>query len=624
MPCLRLLPLAAVAALAAATSAPAAYFPSAVIDQSPEILSAGDLDIARDGTGGVAYVKREGGVEHAFVSRFVGGAFLAPERIDGALAAGASQPVVAAADTQRLAVAFVSGGQLFVALRPAGAPGFQAPQLLSASGSDPSIDMSINGATYVTFTTPGAGGFDVRVARLARDATQFEVLPNALDLDGNRAAGDGTKRSQVAVSADGTAVAVWGEDGADGRTHVIGRRIFGSRLSVAPQDLTLDVLDGHAAGAADLPDIDIEDDSSYAWAVFRQRLDDGRIHAVAKRLVGSQFEKPTQVDGFGYPAGADAEQLSIELNGRGVGIASVAGGPAGTFAATLVDDGFFPGVNIGTGAAGTVAGTGVSENNDAYVSWLPGDGSAQLRAFDIEPAKPGPALAGQTVTVSDPQFGPVAGALGMDLGVNRAGDAVAVFVQEAPGGRVLVAGSFDRAPGTFRTYTTSKVRKFARPPLSWAPSFELWGPVTYRVEIDGKPVGTTAETKLTPLQPVADGNHLWRVVATDRRGQETATPTRPLRVDGTPPEIAFRLTGKRVRGRPLTVRARVADGSLKAPRGSGIARVTIDWGDKTRKVNRRTAKHRYARPGKYTIRVSAADRAGGTAVVQQRITIKRK
>jgi len=37
----------------------------------------------------------------------------------------------------------------------------------------------------------------------------------------------------------------------------------------------------HSAGAADLPDIDMEDDSSYAWAVFRQKFADGRMHAIA-------------------------------------------------------------------------------------------------------------------------------------------------------------------------------------------------------------------------------------------------------------------------------------------------------------------------------------------------------
>ena len=46
---------------------------------------------------------------------------------------------------------------------------------------------------------------------------------------------------------------------------MLARRITGMNLSLAPQLLTIP-----GGGPADSPDIDIEDDGSFAWVVFRQ------------------------------------------------------------------------------------------------------------------------------------------------------------------------------------------------------------------------------------------------------------------------------------------------------------------------------------------------------------------
>lgn len=617
LPIRRCVLLASTVALALPPVARAAVFPAEVIDgPTGELVSAGDLDVARDGTGAVAYVKNVGGVPHIFVSRLVGGGFQPPERIDPALGGAAANPVVAATDGGRIAVAFTSNGQLNVALRPNGGAGFQPPQPIADGASNPSIDMSINGVSYVSFTVPGQSAADVRVARLGRGGTSFALLPDVLDIAPPRDAGDATRRSQIAVSADGTAVVVWGEAG-----RVYARRVFGTRLSAAPQELNVATLDGHAGGAADLVDIDIEDDSSYAWAVFRQRFDDGRDHVVARRLVGSAFEAPVFVDGLGYPAPGDATETVVELNGRGEGIAATSAG-GGVNAAIAHDDIFNRATPLGVGTPMSLPAVGIAENNDAFAAWLPGDGSVLIRPYDIDPAKrsvppPGPASA-----LSRPEFGPVMPGAGMDMAVNRVGDASAVFVQEGPDGRRLVAGVFDRVPGRFRTYTTSRFRKFARPPLAWQASFDLFGAVKYRVEVDGQPVGETTETRFTPVGPIADGRHTWRVVATDRRGQSAATPIRPLRIDSLPPTLTFRVTGSQKRFKPIKVAVKAADGSLASPSGSGIKTVRISWGDKSRAVSNRRASHRYAKSGKYTIRVSATDVAGNATTVTKRITIK--
>ena len=618
LPARRFALMATLAAMAVPGAAQAAVFPAEVIDGPGELLSAGDLDVARDGTGAVAYLKAVDGVPHVFVARLVNGAFTPPERVDATLAGAAGDPVVAASDGGRIAVAFTSGAQLNAVLRPNAQAGFQPPQPIADGASNPSIDMSINGVSYISFTLPGQSAADVRVARLARDATAFALLGDVLDIAPAQDAGDATRRSQVAVSADGTAVVVWGE--AD---HVYARRVFGTRISAAPQDLNVASLDGHAGGGADFARIDIEDDSSYAWAIFRQLFDDGRLHVVARRLVGSAFEQPVFVDGTGFPSPADAAETALELNGRGEGIAATSAG-GGVNGAILHEDIFNPATNLGAGTPTSRPAVGIAENNDAFAAWLPGDGSVLIRPYDIDPAKRQAPPPGPATVLSGPDFGPALAAGGMDMAVNRAGDASAVFLQEAADGRRLVAGGFDRVPGAFRTFTTAKFRKFARPPLSWQASFDLWGPLKYRVEVDGQPVGETTDTKLIPVNPVADGVHTWRVVATDRRGQSVGTPPRTLRVDSLPPAVTFKVTGSKRRGKPVRVAVTAADGSLATPSGSGIKAVRIAWGDKTAAVSGRRAAHRYARGGKYTIRVSATDRAGNAVAVTRQITVKKK
>lgn len=604
-------------ALAVAPTAQADFFPAEPID-GPDagIRAVGDVDVARDGSGAVAYVKQDGGTDHVFVSRLVSGAWQPPERVDGGLGGAGSQPTVAASDGGRVAVGFINGGQVYAAVRPAGAPGFTAPQALAGAASNPSIDMSINGGAYLSFTTGG----DVRVARMDRKAQSFALLPDVLDINPAADAGDGRGRSKVAVSADGTAVVVWGEG-----DHVYGRRIFFDRVSTAPQDLNVATLEGHAGGPADSPSIDIEDDSSFAWAVFRERFDDGHYHLVAKRLVGSLFEQETKVDALPWGAGDDVSDGFVDISGRGEGLAATSTQGSGADVALLHDNRFFAPVAVnGPNAVNPSTVGGIAENNDAFAFWLQGTTAltAQVHgvAYDLDPAQrtvPGP---GPDQVLSE--AGVDTGA-GFDAAINRAGDAVAVFVADGVGGRRLMSAGYDRPPGAFRTYTTSKYRPGSHPVLVWQPSFELWGPLTYTVEIDGQPVGQTTATRFTTATPVGDGAHRWRVVATDRRGQTAAAPTRTLRVDGTPPEVTFAVSGTRRKGKALRVRVTTADGSIAKPVGSGVRVVRVAFGDGTSFVGR-DVRHAYRRGGTFTIRVTVADKAGNVAVARKQIRVKKK
>jgi hypothetical protein len=595
-----LAPLVLPAVAGAATAA--RFFAGTPIDgPSADIQALGELDVARDGTGALTYVKRVAGVDHVFVSRLAGGSFQPPEQVDAALAGAGAQPVVAASDGGRLVVAFVSGGGVFSLVRPAGAPGYAAIQQLADVGSDPDVEMSINGVAYVTWSSNG----DVQAARLERNATAFNGVPGPLDIDPAASAGTGTGRPKVTVAADGIATVVWGEGG-----HAYARRIFELRLSTAPQDL---------GEGADEPDISSEDDSSFAWAVFRQGG-----QAIARRLVGSQFDAPVPIEGA-----EGAQEPRVAINGRGIGYAGVGGAASfNAYGAVLKDDVFNPGELIGGGLGAVPApAPAVAETGDGLVAFQQGDGaggrSVHARPYDYVPASRAVTPPGADVALSDPALGPTDAARGLDAAADRAGDVAVAFVQGDGDGRQIVAASYDRAPGSFRASTTSKWRKFARPPLKWATAFELWGPITYRVEIDGQAVGTTTSTGLTVPTVVADGLHRWRVVAVDIRGQSTATPSRNLRVDATPPKVTFKVSGSRKRGKEVKIAVQATDASGTAAQASGLNLVRISFGDGSRTVTGLKATHRYGHSGKTTVRVSATDKAGNAVAFTRRITIRK-
>jgi hypothetical protein len=585
----------------AGAATPARFFAGTPVDgPSADIQSIGDLDVARDGTGALAYVKRVGGIDHVFVSRLVDGAFQTPEQVDAGLAGAGSQPVVAASDGGRLVVAFVSGGGIFTAVRPAGAPGYAALQQISAVGSDPAVDMSINGVAYVAYS----GNGDLQAVRLERNATSFNGVPGPLDIDPAAAAGMGTGRPKIAVAADGVATVVWGESG-----HVYARRLFELRPSAAPQDV---------GENADSPDISSEDDSSYAWVVFRQG------GAVARRLVGSQFDPPVTIEGN---EGVDPPRVAI--NGRGVGYAGIGGaGTLNAYGAVLKDDLFNPALMIGASVGAVPAAVpAVAETGDGLVAYQEGDvtgaRAVHARPYDYVAVSRAVTSPGPDSTLSDPTLGPTDAVRGLEASADRAGDVAVAFVQGDGDSRRIVAARYDRAPGAFRASTTTKWRKFGRPPLKWGTAFELWGPLTYQVQIDGKPVGATASTGITVPARVPDGLHRWRVVATDITGQSTATPSRNLRVDATPPKVSFKVSGARKRGKQVKVAVKASDASGTAAKASGLKGVRISFGDSSRTFGGLRAAHRYGHSGKVTVRVSASDNAGNVVTVRRRITIRK-
>ncbi|MDP2711599.1 MAG: hypothetical protein Q8O56_10305 [Solirubrobacteraceae bacterium] len=596
--------LAAACALGAAV-APAAlanFFPGDAIDgPSADIRALGEVDLARDGTGALVYVKRSEGVDRVVAARFEGGIFRPAERLDAGLPTASSQPVVGAADAGRLAVAFVSGGVVHGVVRPAAGQPWSAPTPLG-TGSDPAVDVSINGTGYATFTS--AGG-DVRVARLDRRTNAWELLAQPADVDPARPAGVGAGRSRVAVSADGVGVVTWGEAG-----HVYARKMFGNTLSPSPQDLTPPTFAGRVSVASDLPDVDAEDDSSYAWVVFRQHFADGGSQALARRQRGTAFDPPVAVgDLAGEPVGAPR----VDLNGRGVGVATTTGALTGQpIVARTERDLFGAGARVfSPSVAAPAVAPAISENNEGVLAAvLGGAGEAPyVGVRSIEEATLGPER-----VLSRPELGPVAPELGFDVATDRASGSVIAWVQGAPGARSIVSGFYDRLPGFFAGYTSQRCCQGPRPQLSWQPAFSIWGALRYVVTVDGQVVGETTATRLRPATPLRGGTRRWQVTAFDVRGQTRRTRTRTVQVDAVRPLL--NVTYRRER-RLVTLSVRARDLASGGRRASGIRSVVVSWGDRTRGsrgTSRLRAQHRYRRAGSYRLVVTATDKAGNTRV----------
>jgi hypothetical protein len=377
-----------------------------------------------------------------------------------------------------------------------------------------------------------------------------------------------------------------------------------------PQDLTLP-----EGGNADSPDIDIEDDGSYAWIVFRQDLN-GASRSLGRRLVGSQYEAPTGVD-----AGVASSDPKVDMNGGGRGYA-VAQSGAQVFGSWLDHDAFQAGLRI-DGVDGGVANTkpevASSEQNDSAVAWrLTGpDGNAVARARYHDGDDANGALQAE-VTLSRGDLGPVADP-GVFIGSDRVGDMVVAMVQGNPGARALTVAVYDRPPGTPYIAKSQAYKRETRPELRWRPGNDPWGAQTFRVLMDGVVIGqTNGEDTFTPSAPLTTGRHRWQVESVDQAGQVSSSRVRTLKIDATDPKLTVKVSGKRSAGQSLKIRVIARDGG-----GSGLDHVTVDYGDRSKQSHARTTRHRYRKRGTYKLKVAAVDKAGNVTRKQVKLRIKK-
>src|SRR4051794_41888646 len=109
--------------LAFPAAARADWFPAAPIDgPNADVVSVGNVDMARDGHGAIGYLRRDGGVPHAAVARMVGGDWRPPERLDAGLGE-APEGKGAVGGGGRGAAGGVAGGDVESGVGPGGGGG---------------------------------------------------------------------------------------------------------------------------------------------------------------------------------------------------------------------------------------------------------------------------------------------------------------------------------------------------------------------------------------------------------------------------------------------------------------------------------------------------------------------
>lgn len=601
--------LAVLVAGLAPSAARAGFFPGETIDgPSADIARVGGVDLARDGTGTVVYLKRVAGLDHVFAAQMADGLWQPPVRLDASLPLASSAPVVGVANRGAAVVAFVNNGQLYTVVRRAGDTAWPAPAALGDGGAaTPSADLSVNGVGYVVWTR----GSDVRAAWLSRSARAFTEYEAPVDVDPAAEAGTGAGRPRVAASADGTALAAWGESG----------RVFARRLlredgqSAFPQELGVASLGGHAGGPADLPEVDAPDDSSFAWVTFRQQFDAGATTRVlARKLVGSVFDPPFDVGGGAF-GGEGATSTAVAVAGGGDPVAvfgsetSASHAPFGALSYFSISPAPFS-LSAPNSVAAAPA-VSIGETSQAAIAWF--DTDSGVPAVNARSFKYGEA-ADPEASLTDLTLGAADAAGGLDAASDKYGDAVVAFVQGVGSGRRLAVATWDRPPVNLIQTTTFRWRDDTRP-LGWARISEPWGAITWSVLLDGKLLGTTSARRFPIAGRVSDGLHQWTLVATDRRGQQRTAGPRSLRIDTHGPRVKARVVGSRRRGTSVKLLIRAVD------RFAGVRSVRVDWGDGSPAAFGVRLGHRYA-AGSYTPRITATDRAGNTTVLTRRLAIR--
>ena len=248
-----------------------------------------------------------------------------------------------------------------------------------------------------------------------------------------------------------------------------------------------------------------------------------------------------------------------------------------------------------------------SERGDVYVAWRTGAGDGgDVRARRKENEK---GFEPEFVA-SNPAYGAVPPGQ-FAIGSDRLGNTIVAMLQGSGAEARITAAAWDRPPGRPGVIGSAAYRG-RRPSVRWIPGAEIWGRQTFTMQVDGKPAGTTTGSQLVSTRKVGKGRHRLTVTATDRRGQAATSLTYSFRVDPGLPSLRIAVRRK---GRRVSVSSSARD---RGP--SGLRYVEIDWGDGSRALRRHDGTHVYKK-GRYTLRVSAVDRADNATVKKKALRI---
>lgn len=608
------------AAPAAAQPTPA---PPQVIDgPSAAIQSLGGLSVARDGTGGLVYLKTAGGVAHVFVSRLVGGQFQGPVQLDAGLAGPSSQPVIAAGNGGVLLVAFVNAGVLYVVDAGSSSAAFGAPQAVAGGASNPSLQMTNFGKAYLAFTVADGSGFDVRAAYYVGGSWSLESAP--LNVSPADAAGTGSGRPDVAAAGDGVAIVVWGENG-----HVFSRRVWGTAPSVVDEQADPASIGGCSEVSAGQPAVSAGGDSSYADVAFQEVVSCGGVQqtrVLVNRLRGSQYDGPVAADtGAGT---ADEPQVAMTEYGAGF-VTSAEESTGGVIAMQLGNNGSYAApqqINSLGYASAPYAVPATAGLFSDFVVWQQDPGTTGPAEIRLRYQPRASSLGPETV-VSSPASGPTDAARGLAGAGDVGGDAAAAWVQGTGASSEIVVDQLYQPPGSVAPAKSLAYTRSRQPTLSWSAAAGRWGPDHYTVSVDGAVVGQTTSTSLRVPLALGDGSHSWQVTAVNPAGVTGGSRAARVFVDTVAPTLSLKLSGPRRAGSRETATVRYRDvppAGLPARDASGVVKLTIRWGDGTI-VHFKPGVHRevhvYRKAGRYKVTVIVTDRAGNSRTVAKVIKV---
>jgi hypothetical protein len=620
--------LAALLAFAAGASAATRRTPTlapsdTVVDgPNPGILALSGLTVARDGTGGLVYLRQVAGVAHVFVSELVGGTFHGAVQVDAGLASPSSQPVIAGTNGGELLVAFVNRGELYAAEKPSATGSWGAPVPISPGAASPSLSMSTFGKAYLAFTGAGDGGHDVRVAYFNLGHWALAAAP--LDVNPADDSGTGSDAPQVATAGDGTAIVAWGEAG-----HIYTRRVLRTSPSVIDQQVDPPSVGGWSEVSASDPQISTGGDSSYAAVAFNELLAGGgmqQTRVLVNGLRASDVDGARAADGLSTPGADGADQPRIAVNEYGAGFVTAEQDQSHNLFTTTL------GGNENPESTAQVNSLVEQDDPDAVpatagtvstlIAWQQSPGSAGPPEIRIRYASDGSTLGPEQIA-SSPELGSTDANLGLFAGGDLSGDAAVAWVQGSGSQTRIVAGQLFQAPGSITPATLFSYATSVHPILTWSPASERWGTPRYTLTVDGTAVATATTTTIRAPIALSQGRHVWAVTASNLAGLSTVSRSSTVFVDSVAPQVSFKITGTRHPGSRIWITVRDTDTphGIERAQASGIASVKVGWGDGSKSTVKRVKSHVYSRSHTYIVKVIVTDRAGNRTVKTKKLKI---
>jgi hypothetical protein len=628
------------ATLGGGAKAQAVITPAVTVDgPSSSILDFGGVAMAADGTGGVTYVKSVDGTPHVFASRFSGGSWSSPIRVDAGVPYGGSEPRIAAGVKGELLVVWVTQvatvhGKVQYGLYSAslgrGSNGFGREQLVDPDvgdgiGVDPSVSATAPGQAIVAYRAitfnfnprefstavqlrPGDVMADIRLARLKEDRWSRLGAVNR-NPEASMRPPTPYNGPQVAAGVDGGAAVAWQEPDQSGAARIWLRRIFGTTpgpiLEASPtswqgapvtadadafslavtafSQVRLAFRIAQEAGSALSGRLllnSLQPNFSTAAATFTgaQLADGGSGGALGPPAVSANDEGGAEgTMRLGFLAGSDLRQVGVDPEGAITGVATPLGPRA---------------------QAGAQAVTAVSPVGGSIVAYPALDSSGNSAVAVMQEFRSG---AEQTGILYGGQGGPVAElAMGSSI---LSGDGLIAFRQGEPGHFEIVAERVSTPPALFRIKPPTGWIKPTQAKLRWEVARSTVGGIRYSVLIGGRVVKRNLRKRSFRPRRAQLGNGIsqMQVLATDALGGQLMTPAVRLHVDGEPPILS-------VKARPgsgsVSVSVRDADSGV-------LGKATlVRFGDGETVRHGSKLHHAYQHAGRYTVFARASDRAG--------------